>query len=444
MESLGYAETKDSAIEGQLPDMIFVPPLDRPSPKEIWVEAKAHKLRLSDRVFLEEVCGYLRRWLTLRKDSRFKLMIFAKEIGGVSKWEQLWDKGLTRENIFTWLRESTVGTQVISGNPAKEIVSFFSETEVYQVDIPYLQAAVQERARSGIAAMEIRRRGLQSAAFMEQHSRPIPKKSKLIANLVTFEPPPNYLVMEVDQLPRHDVEQALTDVSLPYSNPSRGVIVTIDMAGATDEFKPLHPKNVERYARDDVRQSFRQGFSHLMNISLSQIVIDRNPRIGRTEQGWYYFLADEEARSHLPRVIKTLARKRLQVAKPMYSEGNLNFVFHQAFRINYTSMWGDHFVSLQLMRFYTDDGLRGIASENRSKIDKYFRNSKYNRSETQQDRVSKLAEFLFPSETLKESTWSSQFRFGKLLWANTDWTPKAVDPNQKFISDFEEENSLDN
>jgi hypothetical protein len=129
----------------------------------------------------------------------------------------------------------------------------------------------------------------------------------------------------------------------------------------------------------------------------------------------------------------------MQVAKPMYSKGELNFVFHHAFRINYKKLWGDHFVSLELMRLYTDDGVGVIGGENRSKIDRHFRNSRFNRSETQQARVSKLAEFLFPSETLKETAWWSQFRFGKLLWADTNWTPTAVDPNQKFISDFEED-----
>jgi hypothetical protein len=442
MESLGYAETKNSAIEGSLPDLVLVPPSDRPWPREIWIESKASKLRLNDRIFVEEVCGYLRRWLALGRGSRFKLMIFAKEIDGPARWEQIWDKDLTKANILKWLGVSALGRQIISEASSRELVTFFMETEIWQTDVDYLRSAVEERSKAGTAAMEIRRRALQSAKFMDEHSNPIPKKSKLVANLMTFQPPSAYLVMEIDQLPRDEVERALKDVSVPYSNPMKGILITIDLTGASERFAVLHTQNVERYEMDDVRKSYRQGFSHLMNSSLSKKVLDSNPRIQRWQKGWYYFLGDQEAKRHASRVIRTLSRRRMQVAKPMYSKGVLNFVFHHAFRINYRSLWEGHFVGLELMRLYTDDGVSVIEGENRSKIDKHFRNSKFNRSETQQARVSKLAEFLFPSETLRESTWSSQFHFGRLLSMGTDWTPQAVDPNQKFISDFEEE-SLD-
>src|SRR5437870_1900237 len=80
MEAMGYAQTTDSSVEGHLADMVFLPPADRPWPHEVWVEAKATALSLSDRDLISEVRSYLSSWLLRQPEARFKLMVFIENV----------------------------------------------------------------------------------------------------------------------------------------------------------------------------------------------------------------------------------------------------------------------------------------------------------------------------------------------------------------------------
>lgn len=443
MESQGYAQTTDSSIEGHLPDMVFVPPLDRPWPKSVWVEAKAHKLSLGDRQFIEETCGYLKHWLTRTRGTRFKLMIFARDLSAPSKWGRIWDADLTEESVLEWLKGSQLAHGLISKYPIKDIIGFFSETEVYQADKPDLRSAVSQRQKMGTAAMEARTRARQAAESMERRARPILKKSNLIGNLLQFTPPQNYLVVEIDSIPRNELKDTLRNSRLPYAYPKKGQLLTLDTDESSTPFDLLHPKKTEKLSITDPSTPLPRGFSELMNSSFERRASIRKQRI-LPWKNWYFFLCDEETKQGVPRVIETQSGRTMQVARPMFKgtgkERKLNFVFHHAFKMRYRKLWRTYFVSLGLRRLYTEDGRAAIEGDNASKIDARFRNSAWNRSETQQARVSKIAEFLFSSETLeKRDQWESSFTFGKLLALRTNWTPKAVERDQAFISDYEEE-----
>jgi hypothetical protein len=442
MESLGYAQTTDSSIEGHLPDMVFVPPPDRPWPKAVWVEAKAFKLSLGDRQFVEETCGYLKHWLNRTRNSRFKFMIFARDLHALSKWSQIWDSEISEDSVLGWLKGSRQASELISKYPIKEIIGFFSETEVYQADVADLRLAVNTRMKMGTAAMEARTRAKRAAESMEQRAKPILKKSNLIGNLLQFTPPMKYLSVEIDTLSRDDLRTTLKDTALPYAYPTNGRLLLFDIGEMPTEFQSLKPKNVDRISIDDPQAQIPRGFSELMNNSFEKIVAIEHKRI-LPWRNWYFFLCDEEAKKGAPRTIETPSGKTMQVAKPLFkrTEGKhvLNFVFHHAFKMRYKKLWGEHFVSLGLRRLYTDDGRSVIEGDNSSKIDAKFRNSAWNRSETQQARMSKIAEYLFGSVSLeKHAAWQISFQFRNLLSLPTNWTPKAVEPEQAFISDYEE------
>jgi hypothetical protein len=446
MESQGYAETTDSAIEGHPPDMVFVPLASKSWPKTIWIEAKAQKLGLADRAFLEEVVGYLRRWLTLSRESRFKLMVFARDLQGASKWNQIWGEGISTSNIMEWIKRSRSGQELVSNYPLDLIVAFFSESDVVQADIPALMAGTKARASIGIAAMETRRRAVEDNDSMNKRSRPLSKRSNLIANLLRFVPPFNYSILEVDPLSRDDLWNRLKDFQIPYSYPEKGVLLTIDFPNVAEHFESLHTRRIESAQIEDAQARFPWAFSVLMNNALEKRVLKR--RI-RPWKGWYYFLADLETKQGAPRIIETPSRKTMQVAKPLFEleSGKLNFVFHQGFRMKYRKLWGDHFVSLGLRRVYTDEGMTVVEGDSTSRIDRHFRRSDWNRSETQQAKVSKLAEYLFALETLeKQPDWTTSFRFQSLLTTSTNWTPEPIepDPEQAFISDYEEHDLIDN
>src|SRR5438128_241551 len=102
MEVMGYAQTTDSALEGHPADMIFLPQANRPWP-EVWVEAKATNLSLSNRDFASEVRAYLKQWLSRTSQTRFKFMIFAKHLSNLSRWESVWGNDLSQAEVTRWL-----------------------------------------------------------------------------------------------------------------------------------------------------------------------------------------------------------------------------------------------------------------------------------------------------------------------------------------------------
>jgi hypothetical protein len=445
MESQGYAQTTDSSIEGHLPDMVFVPLAGKSWPKTIWVESKAQKLSLADRAFVEEVVGYLRRWLTLPRESRFKLMVFARDLQGVSKWNQVWGEGISKSNTMEWMKGSKLGREVASNYSSDLIVAFFSESDVVQADIPALTAGTKARESVGLAAMETRRRAVEENESMQKRSRPLSRRSVLMGNLLRFGPPLNYAILDVDALSRDDLWNLLRETRVPYSYPEKGVVLTIDFPNVAEHFESAHPKKMESAQIEDAQSRFPWAFSVLMNDALGKKVLQR--RI-RPWKGWYYFLADLETEEGVPRIIETPSRKTMQVAKPLFDQesGKLNFVFHQGFRMKYRKLWGDHFVSLGLRRVYTSEGITVVEGDSTSRIDRYFRRSDWNRSETQQAKVSKLAEYLFSLETLEsQPDWSTHFRFQSLITTSTNWTPEPIepDPEQAFISDYEEADTID-
>ena len=450
MESLGYAQTKDSRIEGTLADMIFVPPADRRWPREIWVEAKAHKLSLADPTFRDEICRYLQAWLSLDRNSRFKLMVFATGLRLLSKWQELWDKDLSRETVLAWISSSELGKQLCSKYSMKLIISFFSETEIYDVNESGLQSGVEERTRTGIASMAIRRSASEAAVLMERRARPVPKKSKLIANLINFEPPHSYTVLEIPSVSRVELRNRLQGTEFPYAYPTDGTVITLDVPGALQQFQIFNPKERGKIDIIDVTKAYPRGFSELVNNAVDRKLDSDVQRIAKWDQGWRYFLADEEAERNEPRILRIQSRRKLQVARPFFTQAaidtgakKLNFVFHWAFRTHYLRLWGEHYVVLEVRRLYTHDGRVPVDGKSMARIDRGFRKSKFNRGESHQARMTKLALYLFSPERLGEHPWLGQFRFGEPLKIATDWTPDAVDVEQKFISDYEEEESLD-
>src|SRR5438093_6079188 len=142
-------------------------------------------------------------------------MIFARDLSAPSKWGRIWDVEISEESVLEWLKGSRLANELVSKYSIKEIIGFFSETEVYQADKPELRLAVSARAKMGAAAMEARTRARQAAESMEQRAKPILKKSILIGNLLQFTPPQNYLLMQIDSIPRDELKDTLKHSPLP-------------------------------------------------------------------------------------------------------------------------------------------------------------------------------------------------------------------------------------
>jgi len=61
----------------------------------------------------------------------------------------------------------------------------------------------------------------------------------------------------------------------------------------------------------------------------------------------------------------------------------------------------------------------------------------FDRPETRQRKLEKLAEFVFHDKIHKYPPWARMFSFGDFLRIGTEWTPDAVPLDQSMIDDFD-------
>jgi hypothetical protein len=446
MEAMGYAQLTDSSKEGHLPDMVFRPLGKAPWP-EIWVESKATELSLGASHLVEEVRSYLKEWLLRIPPSRFKFMLFAKKLVNLSRWDLIWGNNLSQSDALEWLTRDLDEPQVNFTDPTrlKEVVSFLSETSVVEGTDVDLTDMAEEKRKVALSANEIRQKALRQLALMDQRSRPIPKKSDLIANLLRFTPPSSYLVLGIDQLSMIEIQNLMRRRdSPPYCVLERGRLLTLDYENVESSFSVLNPSRLQTLTLHELETTYPRPLAQLVNYGIGKVL--RRLGVGFSS-GRSYFLADRQAKEGKKRVLDLPSGETMQVARPYSSpmkentlEGEypkrVNFVFHLAFRLRYRSLWGQHFIEFGLGKIYTEEGVTVIVGNRAARLDGRFRNPAFDRSETRQRKMEKLARYVFHSNGRSYSHWLGMFNFGEFLKLKTNWTPETVPLSQAIMDDF--------
>jgi len=452
MEAMGYAQTTDSTIEGHPADMIFRPQANSPWP-EVWVEAKATKLSLGNIEFANEVRAYLRQWLLRTAQTRFKFMIFARQLSNLSRWENIWGNSLSPEHVISWLiMDLDDAASSLFTEPAslKDVVSFFSETDIVEgTDLDLVDAA-NEKRKVVMTANEIRQRARHQLELMAQRSRPVRKKSDLLSNLLQFDPPGSYILLGIDPISLPEIMSRMKGrIYPPYRILEKGALLTFDTPDAESNFVALNPTRQRVLNLKELDETYPHALAQLVNSAIWRLL--RPLGVG-TSDNFHYFLAGREAVEERNRSIRISSSESMRVARPLYlpekeesfpAKRRLNFVFHQGFKIRYRNLWGKHFIEISLSKMYTKDGITVIDGTRASKIDARFRNPNFDRSETRQRKRTKLAEYIFRSRGYADPKWFGLFRFGSFLRVQTDWTPDSVPIDQTMIDDYEEVEAFD-
>jgi hypothetical protein len=224
----------------------------------------------------------------------------------------------------------------------------------------------------------------------------------------------------------------------------KGRLITLDYEGLESDFGILNPSRLQTLTLQELQTTYPQSLAQLVNYSIGKIL--RRLGVGFSG-GRSYFLADRQVKEGKSRVLGLLSGETLQVAKPYSSpvkentlEGEnpkrLNFVFHMAFRLRYRSLWGRHFIEFGLGKLYTEDGVTVIEGKRAARLDGRFRNPAFDRSETRQRKLEKLAGYVFHSRRRSSPSWLGMFNFGEFLRIQTNWTPDTVPLNQGIMDDF--------
>ncbi|TMH96554.1 hypothetical protein E6H37_02545 [Candidatus Bathyarchaeota archaeon] len=442
LEAMGYAQLTDSRYEGHLSDMVFRPLGNAPWP-EVRVESKATELSLSASGLASEIRTYLKDWLSSPTESRFKFMIFAKKLINPSRWDSIWGDTLSQSEALNWLttdlEEASAGYFTEPGR-VKEVGSFFSEASVVEGNDVDLIDMAEEKRKVVLSANEIRQRALRQLSQMDQRSRPIPKKSELIGNLLHFTPPSSYAVLGVGSLTFTEIRDSLRGRDCPpYRVIQSGELVTLNDSEADESFGVLNPTRLRNLGLSELDSTYPGAVAELTNFAIGKMLRRLGVAFFNNKS---YFLAQSEAKAHKSRILELSSGEYMHL-------GELNYVFHQAFSLRYRKLWDQHFIQLKLGKLYTKDGSAVIEGTRAARLDARFRNPVFDRPETRQRKLEKLAEFVFHDKIHKYPPWARMFSFGDFLRISTEWTPDAVPLDQSVIDDFdfriagEEEDDLD-
>lgn len=447
LETQGYAQVKDSATESILADMVCRPVDGAIDARELWVETKAtkkSKASLADEDLAREVCDYLAAWLIRRPEARFRFAMFVEEASSPKAWERLfgasafsdaeeWTSKFARPEHLELIRRDSVAT-----------LSFFGEAEVYRASRERLEDAISRR--KGADNARVRRYALDALKRLDGRARAPKKNAVMLSNMVPVTLPKLFLEVKTS-MKSHEVRDILWPFEAPPAIPAEKGTYVVPSTSEDDELlSALDAYVVAELSPNDLEAFDGDALFEMTNQIVAKVA-RRAACIFVGEQ--FIFLGKREISEGKPRKIFTDAG-RLQVVKPIYREEDEtddesetpeaatipkapNYVHHISFEAFTTRIFDEYHIVIRPHRAFSDDGSRLIRGSRAAALDAHYRKSLYNRSLSYEEKVRKIASYLFPRvrqsslfDQQPTAAWKKEFRFGDLATMPTSWVPERV------------------
>jgi hypothetical protein len=479
MENYGYALLSDSYHEGHLPDIVMVSTSGDAS-SEIWIESKSSAIGLSDEDLLRESVEYFGEWLKRDRNRRFQLFVFAPRFRNPQRWEQVFGPDLEYNTLSAWLTRaaripSCAWIVKLLGEQTESINGFFSSVELYEATGGRLQeiAAVMEE-EGGFSSKQTAKR---QYAEMERRMSLVNKPDSLVGNCLWITPPKELLVLSLDKsspaeirekILTHEEELARTNPRnprvLPWSILSDDQLLTLKTPDSLESFSFLNPRGDRTASLNEVEELNQKALTGLLNVCVLHLFLSKGAQIHKSRGKLIFFfpLLDKngvkepfKVRGDKGRSVTIATPKnRLREAEDLEGAADtiltrmtdalheeLNFGFHRGIASSVRKFWGKYWVVIGQRRIYTSDGSHPMESENARKIDRFFRNPMYNRSESEFRIMRAIDKFVFHSIGRDHPIWLNQFEFHKLTECRIDFSPvrprRAVQILYLFLDDSE-------
>ena len=446
LESIGFSQTVDSSVEGSFEDMIFFNPQTSPGKKYI-IEAKSEVLSPRTKKLARELIKYFR---LSRKQENKEVIGFLLFVQGVKKskeWESIFNEIDNIEAVQEWCdwynnkciekNESILDEQTV-----KDLATFFSNSEVTVGSHIDLQQAVLEKQAT--SSLSISRTAKNLFDLVNRRKSPISAKSKITLNILSITIPEYYYDCKSLANSKQEIYDDLKETILPP------FLFTSDKHMLTfaefDNDNPLKKFMVEPSSIMNTKELQLQNptfCSELVNIHFRRILWNKGLYRDPKANIYYFPMIDED--SNIREVIDQHGRNRWVVKEIIHREdtkyhkkGDVNFFFHRGVELRTPTYWGFSFVEMIPRRYYTLNGKNWIDGEIRSRIDKRFRNPKFDRSKARLGLMKFWKFFMFESQkfALPSEKWFDKFQFGDFLTKNVNWSPKVVGRSQMILWDF--------
>ena len=444
LESFGFSQITDSAVQGSFADMIFVNPTIEPGRKFL-IESKAQIVSLKSKKMARELIKYF----DLSKSQGLLGVSFKLFVQGVTN-STVWESVFSERNDFAAVREWCIwynqkcledDEKPLSEDVMKEVFDFFAKSEVIVGNAVDLQLAALDN--QSVSVLSISRMAVNLRNLVEKRKEPIPKKSRMILNILPISVPEEYYLGASVAGAKQEIYDSLKNTLVPpfLFTRNKEILTFADF----DDTNPLcgYIKGPTTTLRTEELQRQNPTLSaELVNVHFRRIFwnkgLYRDPRADV-----YYFPMRDKSKDRLE-VLDHRGKKRWVVRKIIrvkdskyHQKGEINFYFHRGVELRTPTYWGESYCELIPRRYYTLDGEKWVEGEIRARIDRKFRNPKFDRCRVRLGLMKFWKHILFePSYEIPAEKWFGKFRFGNFLTEIVNWSPKVIGRTQTRLWDY--------
>lgn len=447
LESLGFSQTTDSFTEGTFADMTFYNPVIAQG-KRFLIETKAEKLSLNDFEFANELVKYFRLWQRDDSSERFKFYLFVQAVRPPEKWEAIFSENNDIHAVRQWCEWYNANSikkdkQGLTDQEIESIGKFFAESEVKVANSQRLETAIGEKEEK--SSLAITKMAQKLLSVVGKRTTPTMKKSTIIMNILPVQLPKNYYVSQPSTRNKKDIFEALKGQELPPFVLKSGGPTMLSFI----EFNQNNPLTKFAIGSQSTQQTVKLQqedpalCSELVNVFLRKIVWNRG--IYRDMDSDISYFPMLEKTNKVRMIMGPNGRKQWVVKKYAHLEdtkyakkGETNFFFHRGLKLNTPVYWGNSYIEITPVKYYTYDGSTTIDGEIRKKLDTKFRNPQYDRSNTKirQMRFWRFVLFEPEKNNIKPEAFFRLFQFGDFVTQKVDWSPNVIEKAQTRLWDF--------
>ncbi|MGB2828411.1 MAG: hypothetical protein WBC50_09505 [Dehalococcoidales bacterium] len=436
LNSLGYSQTFDSAVEGSFVDMTFQ---DHNS-NIIMVESKAENLSLKSKKFSGELIKYYKLW----KETGYQFWLFAQNVVTPSYWELLLSGIDNEDEIKKWIEwyNTNINAKELAASveEIKQLKTFLLNSVVTVGNGVKLENAALEKEKT--SAISISNIADSLVDIVNRRKTAVQRKSELLLNILPISVP-EYYYCGYCRTEKQEIYDVLEGETIPPFLLSReGSLATFGDLEKTPLIEYID-EEIEKKETKMLQKNNPTLASQLVHIHLRRIMWNKGiykiPRLSI----FYYPLKDKnldrlEIKNHTGKMRWVVKRYDHQEDSDYHKKGDVNFYQHRAIEIRTPTYWGGSFLELVPRKYYTLDGETECDGEIRAKIDAKFRNPLFDRNKNRSDLTKMWKYAIFDSTDFiqQPEEWVKEFSFGELFTYDVNWSPEVLDRTQTSLWEY--------
>jgi len=307
------------------------------------------------------------------------------------------------------------------------------------------QVALENQSMS---ALSITKKAKKLLELVNRRKMPVLTKSRLVMNILPIVVPTAYYSFNSTAKDKNEIYDGLKDKIIPpFLFTRKKEILTFADLDQEDPLCEYLQGSITTLRTKEFQEQNPNLSAQLVNIHLRRIFWNRGIWRDPDADIYYFPMVDTmcERREIFDRkkVSRWVVKKIVHREDSRYhKKGDVNFYFHRSVELRSPTYWGASFIELIPRRYYTLDGKSWLDGEARARIDRKFRDPKYDRSRSRLGLMKFWKFLLFESDFIRPpEKWFDKFQFGDFIAETVGWSPKVIGRAQMSIWEYKGETS---